>query len=137
METPTTKESPLFILKKFLLITFILCCASTSSAKDNDLGTIDISGNRTPDVVMKLFWQKMHPYLKKGSHTYHHSKMADYPQKFYKDLVEKHLKESTSGEFFFRFYIYECVWNKRKCDQPDDFEEYNKIKFDVYYDFDK
>ena len=63
--------------------------------------------------------------------------MADYPQKFYKDLVEKHLKESTSGEFFFRFYIYECVWNKRKCDQPDDFEEYNKIKFDVYYDFDK
>jgi len=136
METPTTKESPLFILKKFLLITFILCCASTSIAKDNDLGTIDIMGNRTPDVIMKLFWPGMHPYLKKGSHTYHHSKMEDYPQKFYKDLVEKYLKESPSGEFFFRFYIYECVWIGRECDEPDDFEDYKKIKFDVYYDFD-
>jgi hypothetical protein len=120
METPTTKESPLFILKKFLLITFIVCCASTSSAKDNDLGTIDITGNRSPDVVMKLFWSKMHPHLKKGSHNYCHSKMADYPKTFYKDLVEKHLKETAS----------------ESCQEEGSFDKDNRIQFDVHYDFD-
>jgi hypothetical protein len=136
METPTTKESPLFILKKFLLITFIVCCASTSSAKDNDLGTIDITGNRSPDVVMKLFWSKMHPHLKKGSHNYCHSKMADYPKTFYKDLVEKHLKETASGEFFIRFYIYKCFWNNKSCQEEGSFDKDNRIQFDVHYDFD-
>ena len=114
MGTPTTKESPLFILKKFLSIAIITCCGSTSLAKGNDLGIINISGDETPDIVTQLLWPKMHPHLKKGSHNYCHSKMSDYPKKFYKDFVDRNLNESASGEFFIRFYIYKCFWNKEK-----------------------
>lgn len=136
MESPTTKESPLSILKKFLSIAIITCCASTSLAKGNDLGVININGDRIPDIAVGLFWTKMHPHLKKGSHNYCHDKMADYPKKFYKHFVDKYLNEAASGEFFIRFYIYKCVWNSKSCDEEDSFDKNNRFKFDVYYDFD-
>tara|TARA_R110000824_G_scaffold77571_3_gene196129 strand:+ start:11907 stop:12320 length:414 start_codon:yes stop_codon:yes gene_type:complete len=136
MGTPTTKESPLFILKKFLSIAIITCCGSTSLAKGNDLGIININGDETPDIVTQLLWPKMHPHLKKGSHNYCHSEMSDYPKKFYKDFVDRNLNESASGEFFIRFYIYKCFWNNKTCDEKDSFDKNNRIKFDVHYDFD-
>lgn len=115
---------------------WVLLCSASAQALDSDLGTIDLQVERKPDVTMTLFWSGMHPYLKQGAHSYKHSQMAEYPQKFYIDLVKKYLGEEPSGEFYFRFHIYRCVWDGRRCDEEDDFHADKKLLFDVFYDFD-
>jgi len=52
------------------------------------------------------------------------------------DAIEKHLKETASGEFFIRFYIYKCFWNNKSCQEEGSFDKDNRIQFDVHYDFD-
>lgn len=136
MESPTIKEAPLFFLNKFLPIIFIVSCATNAMANDSDLGTTKITASNSPDITEELFWRSMHPYLKRGTHNYCHSKMQQYPKTFYTNFVKEKLQEDPSGKYFIRFYIYQCAWNNKSCDNDWDFDKDQRIKFDVHYNFD-
>ena len=117
-------------------VVLLLLLTAAPAVAETDLGEVHLRSTRKPDASFILFDRTLHPYLQPGERHYAHSTAPKPLAKLLTDIVVNDLHKRAEGELYFRVSIYACFWQKGDCD-PDEINDEDRLRFDLYYDFEE